>query len=135
AQLFQQKPEGQQNYGSGSILVDEPIDQIYGANLKNADRQYRGSVTIRTSLATSRNVPAVKAMYIAGVDTTLETIRKMGAPSYCSIGNDKQAGLASAIGGCGIQQVDLVNAYASLARMGVYKPQSSVLEVKNSSGE
>lgn len=135
AQLFQQKPEGQQNYGSGSILVDEPIDQIYGANLKNADRQYRGSVTIRTSLATSRNVPAVKAMYIAGIDTTLETIRKMGAPSYCSIGNDKQAGLASAIGGCGIQQVDLVNAYASLARMGVYKPQSSVLEVKNSSGE
>lgn len=135
SQLFQKKPEGQQNYGSGSILVDEPIDQIYGANLKNADRQYKGAVTIRTSLATSRNVPAVKAMYIAGVDTTLKTIHDMGAPSYCSIGNDKQAGLASAIGGCGIEQVDLVNAYASLARMGVYKQQSSVLEVKNSSGE
>ena len=28
-----------------------------------------------------------------------------------------------------------MNAYASLARMGVYKPQSSILEVKNSQGE
>lgn len=135
AQLFQQKPEGQQNYGSGSILVDEPIDSIYGAKLQNADRTYRGSVTIRTSLATSRNVPAVKAMYISGVEETIKTIRDMGAKSYCTVGADKQAGLASAIGGCGIRQVDLVNAYASLARMGVYKEQASVLEVKNSTGE
>lgn len=135
AELFQQKPEGQRNYGSGSILVDEPIDSIYGAKLQNADRKYRGAVTIRTSLATSRNVPAVKAMYISGVENTINTIRDMGAKSYCTIGADKQAGLASAIGGCGLQQVDLVNAYASLARQGVYKPQSSILEVKNTSGE
>ncbi len=135
AQLFQQKAEGQQNYGSGSVLVDEPIDSIYGAKLQNADRSYRGSVSIRTSLATSRNVPAVKAMYIAGVEPTIKEIRDMGAKSYCTVGADKQAGLASAIGGCGITQVDLVNAYASLARMGAYKPQSTVLEVKNNSGE
>lgn len=135
SQLFQQKPSGQQNYGSGSILVDEPIDAIYGAKLQNADRTYKGSVTIRTSLATSRNVPAVKAMYINGIQPTLDTIHKMGATSYCTQGADTQAGLAAAIGGCGIKQVDLVNAYASLARQGVYKPQSSILEVKNGSGE
>lgn len=135
AQLFQQKPEGQRNYGSGSILVDERIDSIYGGQLQNADRTYKGSVTIRTSLATSRNVPAVKAMYISGIDPTLKEIRDMGGTSYCTVGSDKQAGLASAIGGCGIKQVDLVNAYASLARMGAYKPQTTVLEVKNSSGE
>lgn len=135
AQLFQQKAAGAQNYGSGSILVDEPIDSVYGAKLQNADRQYKGSVTIRTSLATSRNVPAVKAMAISGIEPTLKEIHDMGATSYCTVGADKDAGLASAIGGCGIKQVDLVNAYASLARMGVYKPQSSVLEVKNSSGD
>lgn len=138
SQLFQQKPQGQQNYGSGSILTDEPIDSIYGAKLQNADRKYLGAVTIRQSLATSRNVPAVKAMYIseqAKAGSTLNTIRTMGASSYCTQGADKSAGLALAIGGCGVEQVDLVNAYASLSRGGVYKPQSSVLEVKNSSGE
>jgi membrane peptidoglycan carboxypeptidase len=138
AQLFQQKPTGQQNYGSGTILVDEPIDSIYGAKLENADRRYAGAVTIRTSLATSRNVPAVKAMAInerAKEGSTIKEIRDMGGKSYCTIGDDKTAGLSAAIGGCGITQVDLVNAYASLARGGVYKDQSSVLEVKNSSGE
>lgn len=135
AQLFEQKPEGQQNYGSGNVLVDEPIDAIYGAKLQNADRTFRGAVTIRTSLATSRNIPAVKAMYISGIQETIDEIRRMGAGSYCTVGDDRQAGLAAAIGGCGVRQIDLVNAYASLARMGVYKDQSSILEVKNSSGD
>jgi len=135
SELFEQKPTGAPNYGSGSILVDEPIDKIYGANLQNADRTYKGSVSIRSSLATSRNVPAVKAMFVSGVQPTLDTIHKLGAKSYCTIGDDKTAQLASAIGGCGLEQVDLVNAYASIARGGVYKPQSSVIEVKNSSNE
>ena len=138
SQLFEQKPTGQQNYGSGSILPDEPIDAIYGAPLQNADRRFLGGVTIRTSLATSRNVPAVKAMAInegSKKGSTLETIHSMGASSYCTQGADTTAGLSLSIGGCGLKQIDLVNAYATLARNGVYKPQSSVLEVKNSSNE
>ena len=135
SQLFQQKPEGQQNYGSGTILVDEPIDSIYGAKLQNADRRYIGNATIRTSLATSRNVPAVKAMNISGVEETIKEIRDLGGKSYCTVGADRTAGLSAAIGGCGITQVDLVNAYTALARGGTYKKQASILEVKNSSGE
>ena len=134
-ELFQQKPAGQANYGSGSILKDENIDSIYGAKLQNADRTFKGDIPIRLSLATSRNVPAVKAMYISGVDPTIKMIHDMGATSYCTQGNETEVGLAAAIGGCGIKQVDLVNAYASIARGGVYKKQSSVLEVKNSSGD
>jgi membrane peptidoglycan carboxypeptidase len=138
SELFEQKPTGKQNYGSGSILVDEQIDQYYGAKLQNADRTYQGAKTIRHSLATSRNVPAVKAMIInedAAKGSTIETIRGLGATSYCTDGADQTAQLSMAIGGCGVKQIDLVNAYASIARGGVYKPQSSVLEVKNNSGE
>ncbi len=135
SQLFQKKPDGKQNYGSGTVLRDEPIDAIYGAKLQNADRGFKGNITIRQALATSRNIPAVKAMYISGIQPTISEIRDMGGMSYCTQGTETQAGLSAAIGGCGIKQVDLVNAYASLARQGVYKPQASVLEVKNSSGE
>ena len=134
-QLFQQKPTGKQNYGSGTILKDENIDAIYGAKLQNADQKFNGNITIRSALATSRNIPAVKAMYISGINPTLTTIHDMGGASYCTQGTETQAGLASAIGGCGIKQIDLVNAFATLARQGVYKPQASILEVKNSSGE
>jgi len=135
SQLFQKKPTGQQNYGSGSILKDENIDSIYGAPLYNADRKFLGNITIRTGLATSRNIPAVKATYISGVKPTISEIHDMGATSYCTQGDEVNVGLAAAIGGCGLRQVDLVNAYASLARGGVYKPQSTILEVKNNSGE
>ena len=133
SELFQKKAAGQANYGSGTILKDENIDAIYGAKLQNADRSFRGNITIRSSLATSRNIPAVKAMYISGVKTTLDTIHNLGAASYCT--QEPSAGLASAIGGCGIKQVDLVSAFSSLARLGAYKPQTSILEVKNSSNE
>lgn len=136
AQLFKQKGEGKQNYGSGTVLADENIDAIYGAHLQNADQTYKGNLTIRQGLAQSRNIPAVKAMYISGVQPTIQTIRDMGDSAYCSQ-EEKSGGigLSSAIGACGTRQVDHVNAYASLARMGSYKPQATVLQVKNGQGQ
>jgi membrane peptidoglycan carboxypeptidase len=133
ASLFKQRSG--QNYGTGTILKDEPIDQIYGAKLENFDKKYLGNLTIRQGLAQSRNVPAVKAMYIAGRDQTLQTIHDLGDMSYCTQGVDKQVGLAAAIGGCGLKQVEHANAFATLARGGTYKPYATVLEVKNGQGD
>jgi membrane peptidoglycan carboxypeptidase len=138
SQLFQQKPAGQQNYGSGSLLDDTNIDNIYGAPLKNDDGKFLGPITIRLGLASSRNVPAVEAMAInenSQKGSTLSTIHAMGATSYCTQGTDPEAGYSLAIGGCVVKQTDLVNAYASIARGGVYKPQSDVLSVTNSEGQ
>lgn len=136
AQLFADQGSNKQNYGSGSILADDDtMKAIYGAPLRNADGKFMGNISVRKGLALSRNVPAVKAMYISGVQPTLQTIRALGDTGYCTQGADAQAGLASAIGGCGTRQIDHVNAFASLGRMGVYKPTSTILEVKNSQGE
>lgn len=135
AQLFQQQGEGKQNYGSGSILSDDrSMDAIYGAPVRNADGGYRGNINIRSGLSMSRNIPAIKAMYISGKDETWQTIRDLGDKYYCTQGQDALAGLSSAIGGCGTRLVDHTNAMASLARMGTYKPWSTILEVKNSGG-
>lgn len=134
AQLFQQQPEGKPNYGSGSILADDhSMDAIYGAVVKNADGGYKGNINIRSALSMSRNIPAIKAMYIAGKEATWDTIHALGDTAYCEQGPDKLAGLSSAIGGCTTRMVDHTNAIASLARMGTYKPWSTVLEVRNSS--
>ena len=136
AQLMQNQGPGKQNYGSGSILADDhSMEAIYGSTLKNADGNWLGAINIRTSLTKSRNVPAIKAMYISGKEATWKTIRDMGDTYFCTQGADAQAGLSSAIGGCGTRQVDHVNALASLGRMGVYKPWSTVLQVSNGSGE
>lgn len=136
AQLFSNQGSTKQNYGTGSILSDaNDMRAIYGDQLNNADRKFLGNITVRKALGLSRNVPAVKAMYISGIQPTWQTIRALGDTNYCTQGADAQAGLSSAIGGCGTRQIDHVNAFASLGRLGVYKPTSSVLEVKNSQGE
>lgn len=128
------------NYGAGSIIPDTPIPQsIYktdsGQSVANFDNRFSGNLTIRESLARSRNIPAIKAMYMNGIDNTWSTIRGMGDTGYCTNGQEVNAGLSSAIGGCTTNQVAHVNAFATIARMGVYKPTATVLEVKNAQGQ
>lgn len=135
AQLFQNQGTGKQNYGSGSILADSPTTFDGGYKPQDADGQFKGNINIRKSLDMSRNIPAIKAMAIAGKEATWKTIRDMGDTKYCTQGADAQAGLSSAIGGCGTLMTDHTNAIASLGRMGVYMPTSSILEVKSSTGE
>ncbi|MBR0424129.1 penicillin-binding protein [Candidatus Saccharibacteria bacterium] len=136
--LFMQR-EGV-NYGPGSILKDENIDKIYCAgytgrcSLTNATGSFYGDVTIRFSLGHSLNIAAVKALYINGIDNSLEIAHALGDTTYCK---DREGyGLSIAIGsGCGVKMVEHANAYASLARGGSYKDLSYVLELKNSSGD
>lgn len=136
SQLFVQRTG--QNYGAGSIIEDKNIDSIWCAgivgkcSLSNFDGKFFGPLSIRDALANSRNTPAVQAAYIAGMDKIIKLAQDMGDHSYC-VGEDP--GLSAAIGGCHVRQVEHVNAYASLARGGVYQPETYVLEVKNAQGQ
>ena len=128
------------NYGPGSVLKDENINSLYCAgytgscSLANYSGQFYGDVTIRFSLGHSLNIAAVKALYINGIDNSLEIAHALGDKTYCD-GRDSY-GLSIAIGsGCGVRMVEHANAYASLARGGAYKDITYVLEMKNSSGD
>ncbi len=136
--LFMQR-EGM-NYGPGTILKDENIDKIYCANtagpcsMTNASGDFYGNVSIRTSLARSLNIAAVKALYINGIENSLDIAHKLGDVSYCA--DNPYPGLSIAIGsGCNVRLVEHANAYTSIARGGTYKDLVYILEVKNSSGD
>ena len=138
APLFMQRSGT--NYGPGTIWPDVNIDSIYcrgtygKCSLRNASRKFYGNITIRQSLAGSLNIGAVKALYVNGIDKSLEVAHDLGDKSYCA--DNEQAGLSMAIGGgCGVRPVEHANAYASLARGGTYKDLVYWLEVKNSNGE
>ena len=128
------------NYAPGSILRDENINSIYCAgtvgncSVKNYDGRFYGNITIRRSLAGSLNIAAIKALYINGIDNSLKVAHDLGDKSYCA--NGETAGLSMAIGGgCSVKPVEHANAYASLARGGVYKDLVYWLEIKNSTGD
>ena len=130
------------NYGPGSVLRDENINNIYCAGatgpctMTNATGQFYGDVTIRFSLGHSLNIAAVKALHINGIENSLDIAHKLGDTSYCKDRSPEEYGLSIAIGsGCNVRMVEHANAYASLARGGAYKDLSYILELKNSSGE
>ncbi len=136
--LFMQR-EGV-NYGPGTVLKDENIDRIYCSGnakscmLRNYTGRFYGNITIRQALSNSLNIPAVKALYINGIDNSLEIAHALGEKSYCE--GKENYGLSIAIGsGCNVRLTEHANAYASISRGGSYKDITYVLELKNSSGD
>lgn len=131
---------GDKVYGPGTVLKDENIDSIYCAGytgscaLRNFTGKFYGDVTIRQALGNSLNIPAAKALAIVGIDNALEILHGLGDKNYCA--DSSTAGLSMAIGsGCTVLPVEHANAYASIARGGVYKELAYVLELKDQTGK
>jgi membrane peptidoglycan carboxypeptidase len=83
----------------------------------NYDNRFHGPHSLRSSLANSYNVPAVKALDFAGVDHFIDVSNRVGL-SY-PLTTPQQAGLAAALGATEVRMIDLVHAYAVLASGGV----------------
>jgi membrane peptidoglycan carboxypeptidase len=130
ANLF--KPQSGQNWGAGSILVDQDIKSWIGVDIQNYNGKFNGPITIRSALALSRNPPAIEAGQFGKPEAAVQTIKDVGDRYYC---DNVDYGVTFAIGTCGVTLVQHTNAYATLAREGVYKPEAYVLEVKNAQGQ
>jgi membrane peptidoglycan carboxypeptidase len=130
ANLF--KPQEGQNWGAGSMLVDKEIKSWLNIDIQNYNGKFYGPITVRSALALSRNPPAVEAGQFGKPEAAIQTIKDVGDTYYC---NGIDYGPTFAIGTCGVTNVQHTNAYATLAREGVYKPEAYVLEVKNSQGQ
>ncbi len=143
--------ENTENSGAGSVLYDTqgPLEGYpctkkdrpkQGGNcLWDYDFKYPGPMTIRYALAGSRNVPAVKAMLIPGIDKTIQTAEKLGLKSgyKCfadeSFTKESQCYASSAIGdGAFLRMDEHVHAYSSLSRNGLNIPQTYILKIEDS---
>ncbi|KKW45796.1 MAG: Penicillin-binding protein, 1A family [Parcubacteria group bacterium GW2011_GWB1_56_8] len=98
---------------------------------QNFDEQFRGPVSLRRALAQSINVPAVKTLYLAGLDQTLATLKNFGVST---LGERNRYGLSLVLGGGEVKLVELVGAYGVLSQEGVLRPQTMILEVRDANG-
>ena len=125
------------NWGAGSTLYDVQTNFGGGWTPQNWDKKYYGAVSMRTALGQSRNIPAIKAMYMAGIQNTQDMAKKMGVKSgvtgcYANGKEDCNEILSTAIGDGGqIKLSEHVHGFSTLARMGVYKPQTYILKIKD----
>lgn len=99
---------------------------------QNFDGLFRGPINFESALAQSVNVPAVKVLYLAGLENVLKNIHAFGVTT---LNETWRYGLSLTLGGGEVKLIDLVNAYATLSQEGVRHNQSLVLEVDGQDGK
>ena len=104
---------------------DEPYEP------KNYDLKERGPVTIKKALAGSLNVPAVKAIYLAGKDNVLDIAEELG---YSTLGDRERFGLSLVLGGGEVKLIEHTNAYSAFAREGEIHALAAILKVDDKDG-
>lgn len=109
---------------TGTVLADIPtrFRTEQGVSLpENYDRTHRGPVTLRAALACSLNVPAMRLLNRLGGPKPLhELLERL---DLTTLGGDPHAhGLGLTLGNAPVRLVELANAYATLARLGVHRP-------------
>jgi membrane peptidoglycan carboxypeptidase len=97
----------------------------------NFDRSFHGVVTLRTALASSLNIPAVRTLDAIGIDRMLEILHRFG---LSTLDAPESYGLSLTLGGGDITLVDLTNAYAALGAGGRLAEPYAIERVRDAAG-
>lgn len=119
-----------------TMIADEPITfQLTGAppySPKNYDGRFHGNVTLRESLASSYNIPAVKTLSAIGVPNMIDLAESMGITTWQ---DRNRFGLSLTLGGGEVLMTDMAKVYGTFATYGTTTKLSPLLEVKTAKGE
>jgi penicillin-binding protein 1C len=106
---------------AASLIEDTPLELPEQRGIYRPldyDRQFRGLVSMRTALASSLNVPAVRTTDMVGVESFADGLRRLGFSGLVEEGD--YYGAALALGSADVTLWQLVNAYRTLANGGRY---------------
>jgi penicillin-binding protein 1C len=106
---------------AASLLDDSPIDVAGEAGLyvpQNYDRQFKGYASVRTSLASSLNIPAVRTLLLLGPERFHGRLQDLGLSSLKE--DASFYGPSLALGSADVSLLELSNAYRTLANGGLY---------------
>ncbi len=138
----------EKGYTPNTILYDVPTEFVSGDpncpavpnyagdsgtcfHPQNFTDTFLGPVPMRTALAQSMNVIAVKTLYLTGLKNVIALANQLG---LSTLTDPARYGLSLVLGGGEVRLIDMVKAYSVLAQDGVTHPQAIVLEVKDSKG-
>jgi len=99
---------------------------------QNFDKKFRGPVNLRTALAQSLNIPAIKVFYLADPERVIENARKFG---ITTLKDYKNYGLSLGIGTAEIKMIDAVRAYSVFSNDGELVTQSLILKIIDQEGK
>lgn len=108
---------------AASILDDSPVQLDTASGLyvpKNYDRSFKGPVSVRHALASSLNVPAVRALVIDDVQQFRDRLWALGYHGLVEDG--EYYGFSLALGSAEVSLVEQANAFRTFANSGKWSP-------------
>lgn len=108
---------------AASILDDSPVQLDTASGLyvpKNYDHSFKGPVSVRHALASSLNVPAVRALVIDDVQQFRDRLWALGYHGLVEDG--EYYGFSLALGSAEVSLVEQANAFRTFANQGRYSP-------------
>lgn len=119
-----------------SMIEDSPIS--FGSwSPMNYDHKFRGSVSLRTALENSLNVPTVKLANQTGVDKPLYYAQQMGISTLVLQGSTNDRNLAMSLGGLtrGVTPLEIASAYGVFANQGIHVEPTAIIKVVDRNGK
>lgn len=99
---------------------------------QNFDGNHHGLVSVRKAIAGSLNVPAVKMLYLVGVDEAIDFAESLG---ITTLTDRDRYGLSLVLGGGDVKLLEEVGAFAVFANDGVRAPVHGINRVVDASGK
>jgi len=120
------------SYSPASVIYDVPTK--FGADEpQNYDGKFLGQISIRKALGQSRNIPAIKAYFLAGgQDYIIDLATKMG---ITTLTKEHSYGYPLALGAGEVTLMEMVGAYAAFANNGLKPDIVSILKIENANGD
>jgi penicillin-binding protein 1C len=108
---------------AGSLLLDGPLSVQTASGVyipQDYDHDFKGVTSVRTALASSLNVPAVRTLVLTGIDGFHDRLLALG---YGHMPRESQFyGYSLALGSAEVTLWEQAQAYRTLARGGVWSP-------------
>lgn len=124
-----------ENFTPATVIDDSPsVFHVAGQKPytpRNYDSKFRGRITLRSALAESRNIPAVKVLNQIGVDKMIDLGEKMGISSWEP---RSRFGLSLTLGGGEITLYELATAYSTIANYGKRPELFSIQKITGADG-
>ncbi len=98
---------------------------------RNYNNQFVGPISMRNALAQSLNIPAVKTLYLAGLNNSLKLMTDMG---LTTLDEPERYGLTLVLGGGEVRLKDMTHAYGIFANDGIRAVPRSILRIEDTNG-
>ncbi len=120
-----------------TLVLDAPTDfGPDGSGLdyipKNYDGKFHGVVSMRSALAMSLNIPAIKTLREVGLPSAIEMAHRLG---ITTLNDPKRYGLSLVIGGGEVTLLDETSAFSVFANDGKRNPADPILKITDSQGK